>query len=54
MSMVMAVAVRMVARMVVRVTVAGGVGMGVHCYQVYSTSLRSRAHPKVLSCYWKL
>jgi len=54
MGMVMAVAVSMVARMVMRVGVAGGMGMGVHCYLFYSTSLPPWLHPQVSSCYWKL
>jgi len=54
MGVVVVVAVSMTARMVVRVAVARGVGMGVHRYQAYSTSLPRRAHPKGSSCYWKL
>jgi len=54
MGMIVAVAVGMAARMVVRVGMARGVGMGVHRYQIYSTSLARRAHLKVSSCYWKL
>ena len=45
MGMIVAVAVGMAIGMVVRVGMPGGVGMGVHCYQVYSTSLPSRTHP---------
>jgi len=54
MGVVVVVAVSMTARMVVRVAVARGVGMGVHCYKFYSTRLPSRLHPEVSGCYWKL
>jgi hypothetical protein len=54
MGIVMTVAMGMVARLAVRVGMARGVGVGVHRYQVYSTSLLPPAHAEVLSCYWKL
>jgi hypothetical protein len=54
MGMVMAVAVSMIARMVMRVGMAWAVGVCMHRYFLYSTSLRPRLHPKVSSCYWKL
>ena len=54
MGMVVAVTVSMAARLAVRVGMARGVGVGVHRYRIYSTSLPSRLHPKVSSCYWKL
>ena len=52
--MIMAVTLRMAARMVVRVGMAWSMGVGVHRYLFYSTSLAPRAHPEVSSCYWKL
>jgi hypothetical protein len=52
MSMVVAVGMSMGTRMVMGVSVPWGVRMGVHLYQVYSTSLAVRAHPEVSSCYW--
>lgn len=54
MGVIVAVAVRMATRVVVRVGVARAVGMGVHFCQVYSTSLPPRTHPEGSSCYWKL
>jgi len=51
MGMIVAVVVSMFPRGVTRVCMAGGMGMGVHCYQVYSTSLPARVHPEVSSCY---
>ena len=50
----MVVSMGVVARMVMRVSVAGGMGMGVHCYKFYSTSLPSWLHTEVSGCYWKL
>jgi hypothetical protein len=43
--MVVAWAVSLVTRMAMRVSVAGGMGMGVHCDKFYSTSLLVRVHP---------
>jgi hypothetical protein len=54
MGVIVTVTVGVVTPMVVRVGVAGGVGMGVHRYQLYSTSLPSPVHLQVSSCYWKL
>ncbi len=54
MGVVMAVAMSTIPRIAVSMGMARGMRMGVHCYQVYSTSLLLRLHPKVLSCYWKL
>ena len=54
MGVLLTVTMGMIARVTVRVGMAGDMGMGVHRYQVYSTSLARRAHPKVSSCYWKV
>ena len=54
MGVVMAVAMSTIPRIAVSMGMARGMRMGVHCYQVYSTSLLLRLHTKVLSCYWKL
>jgi len=54
MGMIVVVAVSVFPRRVMRMGMAGGMGMGVHCYQDYSTSLPARTHPEVSSGYWKL
>ena len=52
MRMVVAMVMSPAARMLVRVGMARGVGMRVHRCLTHSTSLPSRKHPEVSSCYW--
>ncbi len=54
MRVIVAVAVSMIALMFMRMAVARGVRMGVHCYKFYSTRLPSRLHPELSGRYWKL
>ena len=54
MGVLLTVTMGMIARVTVRVGMAGDMGMGVHRCQVYSTSLPARVHLEVSSCYWKL
>jgi len=44
----------MIVRVLMRMRMAGGVGMGVHRYLVHSTALPGAAHLRLLSRYWKL